>query len=168
MQAAMKRPASSPGRRREKMKTRILLVTLAAASLLTLTAWYGGCGHHGPMDADRVNGFVTDRLDDFLDDLDATPQQRTQVMALKDRLVPEGVELGKSMRQARREAFDILKTDTPDATRLHGLVDQRVDAFRGFAHKVADALLEFKRILTPEQRQKIQNRVQKHMDRYDG
>lgn len=149
------------------MRTRILLVTLAAASMLALTAFRGGCGHHhGPMDPERVNELATDRVDDFLDDVDATPEQRTQVMAIKDRLVPEGIELGKGMRAGHQEAFDILAADSPDATRLHALVDQRVDALRAFGHKLADAALELHGILTPEQRQEVETRVQKRMERY--
>jgi protein CpxP len=149
------------------MRTRTTLVILAAASLLALTAWRGGCGHHGPMDKARVDGFVTDRVDDFLDDVDATDAQRSQVMGIKDQLLPQGMELAKGMHDAHREAFDILKADQPDATRLHALVDQRMDAFRAFGHKIADALLQVHQILTPEQRQKIESKVQKRMDRYE-
>jgi protein CpxP len=47
---------------------------------------------------------------------------------------------------------------------VHALVDARMDAFRAFAHKVADAALEAHRILTPEQRQQVTTEVRERMN----
>jgi Spy/CpxP family protein refolding chaperone len=56
---------------------------------------------------------------------------------------------------ARDEAFTQLASDTPDAQKLHSLVDARIDAMRAFAHKMTDAALEVHGTLTPEQRKEL-------------
>ena len=61
-----------------------LALVVAAGGTLALTAFRG---HHG--DPARMERFVTNRVDDLLDDVQATDAQRQQILALKDKLLAD-------------------------------------------------------------------------------
>jgi Spy/CpxP family protein refolding chaperone len=136
---------------------------LLAVGFVTLTGFGGGCGHrhgHG-RDPAEVAAFVTDRVDDALDDLDATPEQRTRIHAVKDRLLAAGQQL----RAERKATHDALaaewKSASPDAAKLHALVDARAEEMRALAHQAVDAGVEVHGILTPEQREKVTKKIER-------
>jgi len=137
---------------------------LLVGGLVALTGFSGrfcGRGHGHGRDPAAVSAFVTDHVEDTLDDLDATPEQRARIMAVKDRLL----EAAKGLHGDRKEAHDALvaewKAATPDAARLHALVDARAEEMRALAHQAVDAGVEVHDILTPEQREKLTRKVER-------
>lgn len=149
-----------------------LLVALGALSLgvgyLALTGFHGGgggCGH-GRHDPARMERMITSHIEDTLDDLGATPEQRTRILAIKDRVVAKGKELHVQGGQGglRQELAAQWDSPTPDTARVHAIIDQRGDAMKGFAHEVADALAEVHSVLTPEQRAKLSKKIHRHVD----
>jgi Spy/CpxP family protein refolding chaperone len=137
-------------------------VGVLAVGFVALTGFHGGCGRgpHG-RDPAEVAAFVTNRVDDLLDDIDATPDQRTRIHAVKDRLLASGL----SLREGRREVHDAIVAEwnaaQPDAARLHALVDARAEEFRKLAHEAVDSGVEVHGILTPEQREKIGKKAER-------
>jgi protein CpxP len=150
------------------MKKIVLAVAgaaLVAVGFVALTGFGGGgcmAHRHGPRDPAEVAAFVSGRVDDLLDDLDATPEQRTRIDAVKERLLADGAKL----HGAHGEVHDALHaewtSDKPDAAKLHALVDARAEQMKAFAHEAVDAGVEVHGILTPEQRAKLT----KKMDRW--
>ena len=139
-------------------------VLLGLAAVFVLAAGFrGGCGghRHDPASIDRM---VTSHLEDALDDLDATPAQRTQVTALKDRLLQKGAALRQGSQETRRELVAQWDSASPDRAKVHALIDARIDAMRAFAHEAADAAVDLHGILTPEQRAKISKKIHRHME----
>jgi periplasmic protein CpxP/Spy len=136
---------------------------LAVAGFVTLTG-FGGCGGHGhgrPRDPAEVASFVTARVDDALDDLNATPDQRTRINAIKDRLLASA-QAAHGDRAATHDALLAeWKSAAPDAAKLHALVDERADAIKAFAHQAVDAGVEIHSILTPEQRDKLTKKIER-------
>lgn len=137
------------------MKKTLIIAGTAIAAVTLLTGFGFGRHHRGTPDPERIRQMVTWKLDDKLDDLDATEAQRTSIHAVKDRLLNDGQALMEEQKAARTEALTQLESATPDAAKLHALVDARIDAFRAFAHKATDAVLEIHRTLTPAQRQTL-------------
>ena len=140
------------------MWKRILFGLAGAAGLLVL-AGFGRCGH--PQTPAEVAAYVTERVDDALDELNATDAQKTQVHALKDRLLAKGLELHNEGEPIRAEVLAQWQSATPDRSRLHALVDERIEAMRAFAHEAVDAGIELHDILTPEQRAKVAKRIER-------
>lgn len=135
---------------------------LIATTALALMA-FGGGGHfrHRMHDPAEVAAFVTDRVDDALDDLDATPAQRERINGVKDRLLAAAMS-HRGTRQETREAFLAeWKAEKPDAARLHALVDQRAAEMTAMAHQAVDAAVEVHDTLTPEQRAKVTKKVER-------
>ncbi len=152
------------------MKRILVLGGVAATAFLLLTGFRGGSCGGGSADAEtmskRAYQFITWRTDDALDRLDATDEQRKQVNALKDRLFGEGKEVFIADRDSRKTLLSEWEAKQPDAARVHRVVDERFDAMRGFAHKIADAALELHRVLTPEQRAEVTTHIKERTERH--
>ncbi len=141
--------------------TATALIALALG-FVALTAFRGGCGAHGHgRDPAQVAAFVTDRVEDALDDLDATPEQRTRILAVKDRLLAAGQKARAGHEEARAAVLAEWKAEQPDAARLHALVDARVEEMRSLAHQAVDAGMEVHGVLTPDQRQKVTRKIER-------
>lgn len=136
---------------------------VAAGALVALTGFRGGCGghHRGGRDPAQVAAFVTDRVDDVLDDLDATPDQRARIHAVKE----EMLAAGRKARERRGATHETLLSEwrsaTPDRARLHALVDERMEELRALAHEAVDAGAEVHAVLTPEQREKLARKAER-------
>jgi Spy/CpxP family protein refolding chaperone len=109
--------------------------------------------------------FVTDRVDDALDDLEATPEQRARIHAVKDRLVTAAQEARAKGGDHRAELLAAWRSERPDAAALHALVDQHLDAMRAVAHQAVDGAVEVHATLTPEQREKLAVKAERRMRR---
>ncbi len=134
---------------------------LVATLALGLMAFGGGRFAHRMHDPAEVAAFVTDRVDDALDDLDATPAQRTRITAVKDRMLAAALS-HRGTRQETRDAFVAeWKAEQPDAARLHALVDQRAAEMTAMAHQAVDAGIEVHDALTPEQRAKVTRKLER-------
>jgi Spy/CpxP family protein refolding chaperone len=135
---------------------------LVAAGVATLTGFHGGCGgHRHGRDPAEVAAFVTNRVEDALDDLDATPEQRTRILAVKDRLLSAAQEARGDRREVHDTILGAWKSDSPDAASLHALVDARAQRLQALAHQGVDAGIEVHSILTPEQREKLTRKIER-------
>lgn len=141
------------------MKKKIAVASSAILAVVLLSGFAFRGGHGWSRDPERMKQMVTWRLNDKLDDLDATDAQRQSIHGVKDRVFTEGLTVMEDNRAARAEALTQLESDNPDAQKLHALVDERVDAMRAFAHKVTDAVLEVHRTLTPQQRKELATEI---------
>jgi Spy/CpxP family protein refolding chaperone len=143
------------------MKKKIAIAASAVLAVVMLTGFRGGGWHKDP---ERIKQMVTWKLNDKLEDLDATEAQTASVNAVKDRLFEDGKRLAEEHQATRLEVLTQLESDAPDAQKLHTLVDTRIDAIRAFAHKVTDAALEVHRVLTPAQRKELSTEYREKMD----
>ena len=130
---------------------------VALALVLGAVALVGfGCAHHAhPRDPAQVAKYVNARVDDLLDDVDATPDQRTKIHAIADRMLAEGQALHADHAKVHDTVLAQWRAETPDKAALHALVDARMDALRKAAHDAVDAGIEAHDALTPAQREKL-------------
>jgi protein CpxP len=129
---------------------------IAAAAVLSLALT--GCRGRG-MDPERVEKQLSYQVEDLLDDVDATPAQRTRTEELKKQLVTDLVPLMKQSSSARTEIVEQWKKPIPETAKVHGVIDAQFDAMRALTHKLADAAIEFHQLLSPEQRQTLTKRL---------
>ena len=143
------------------MQKPLTLGALALVAVVALTGFRGGCGRPDHRDPAQVAAFVTDRLDDALDDLDATPEQRTRIQAIKDRML----EKVQAMRADRRATHEVLLGEwnaaQVDRAKVHALIDERAARLQAMAHEAADAIIEAHDVLTPEQRAKVAKKAER-------
>ena len=144
-----------------KTKNKFLVAGSAVLAVVLLSGFRGmgsECGN-----PERVKQVITWKVDDTLEGLKASESQKQSIHALKDSLFAEGMTLREGQQGVREELLTQWEAANPDAHRVHQLVDERVEALRGFAHKLTDAALEAHRILTPEQRQQVATEARERM-----
>lgn len=144
---------------------RILTVSFTSlafvAGVISLTAWT--CHRaHDPAEMARM---VNNRLDDVLDDVNATPDQRTHIHALASELVTEVQNLHTDTAATHQAVLQAWKSAAPDRASLHALLDKRIDAFRAVAHKALDDGIDVHNTLTPEQRDRITRKIERRMQK---
>jgi len=110
----------------------------------------------------HVMRFISAHVENMLDDVQATDAQRKDVEQLKEQVFTDGKAFHAGMETAHEELRAQWKAAQPDKVRVHQIVDERVDAVRGFAHKLADSALKLHDLLTAEQRQKLQAMHEEH------
>lgn len=115
------------------------------------------CG--GGARGERLEKMVQWRVDDALDELDATAAQRERVQALTRDTLAAARPLGEQAQAARTTLIAEWKSSKPDSTRVHQLVDAQLESVRAFAHQLVDRAVEVHQLLTPAQRDQISGRL---------
>jgi len=142
-------------------RTRILLGLAGLAGVVALAGWAGHCGPPRPRDPAEMAALVRDRVDDALDDLDATDAQRTRIHAIEERVLARAAALHQGHDADRAELLAQWSGATPDRAKLHAMVDQRFEAMKAMAHEAVDAGIEVHDVLTPEQRAKLAKKIER-------
>jgi Spy/CpxP family protein refolding chaperone len=146
-----------------KLATRILAaigaLSLVAGGFLALTGFRMAHKLHDPA---AIQAMITEHVEDTLDDLDATPAQRTTILQIKDQLVAKCLALHGDRAATHQAVLAEWNADQPDAAKLHALVDQRIDAFRAVAHQAVDSAIQVHDTLTPAQRAKLAKKIERH------
>ena len=139
-----------------------IAAALAVAAVFSLAGWHGrGCGGGAARDPAAITAAVNERLEDALQSLDATPAQRTAIQAIKDKLLADGLKLREGQAAARQALLAEWKSASPDRNKVHAILDERSAAMTAMAHEAADAVLQLHDVLTPEQRAKVEGRLQR-------
>jgi protein CpxP len=136
---------------------KILFSALALVAVLAGAAGLTAFRHHRDPAA-----FVDARVAKLLDEVNATDAQRTQINAIKDKLVADLKTVRASHQGLHDEFLAQWQADRPDQAKVHALIADRATAMKGFADEVADALLQVHDILTPEQRATLAQKVKEH------
>lgn len=142
-------------------------VVAILAGATVLTGFAGGCHGHGRHGRDpaAMAAAVTKHVDEVLDDVEATPAQRTKVHEVKDRLLASARQVHEGHDADRAALLDAWRSPNPDRAALLARVDARIDAMRAFAHQAVDGALEVHATLTPEQREQLAKKVERRMGR---
>jgi Spy/CpxP family protein refolding chaperone len=144
------------------MKKKIAIAASAVLAVVLLSGFRGG-GWGWNRDPERIKQMITWKLNDKLDDLQATDAQKQAVNSVKDRLFEQGKLMAQEHEGVRVEVLTQLESDYPDSQKLHGIVDSRIEAARAFAHQVVDAALEVHKVLTPDQRRELSTEYRERM-----
>ena len=152
-----------------KKNVKISIVSATAIALLAGVA-VTACGgpRHGRFDLERADKMVSWKLDDVMDELEATDVQREQLVAIKDRVFVRLAEEREAHKGMQPEFLLELAKDQPDPDKLHKLVDDKLEQLRPKLHEAVDVALEVHAVLTPEQRDKIEQRVKEHHAKRGG
>lgn len=116
-----------------------------------------GCGNR----PERFEKMVQWRIDDALDELDATQVQRDRVQALTKESIANAKPLAEQAQATRTALMTEWKSATPDAPKVHQLVDTKLEAVRTFAHSLTDKALEVHALLTPKQRDVLTEKAER-------
>ena len=130
--------------------------------LFLIVFGFGACRSHGHgfLTAERIHTVIDWKVNDFMDKIDATPEQRQQIETLKMQLMQEAITLHAQLHRDQDFFLDQWKSSVPDRDRIHAEIDHHADLKRAFAHKVTNAIIDLHDILTVEQRAELMERIE--------
>src|SRR5260370_26317728 len=144
------------------------IAVLAFAAVTGAAAAAAAAAQRAYRDPKQVHDFINRRVDRLMDQINATDAQRTQIKQIKEKLCSEGMDLKSSQRAVRRDLLAGWDAPQVNADDVNARVDKQVEAFRAFAHDVANASIQLHDILTPEQRAQVKTELANHMGRARG
>jgi periplasmic protein CpxP/Spy len=122
----------------------------------------GGFRGHGRRH-EMLAKFIDFAVNEKLEEIQATPEQRQKVLELKDRLMAQGKALHDERGEVRQQVLALLSQDDLDEEQVRSLVKERTEAITRLADTAADAVIELHKTLTPEQRAKLIADIREHM-----
>lgn len=147
--------------------TRLMLATLvlAVASGVTLTSAYAAPQHGMERGAMMGDGRHLDRM---LDAVNATADQRVQVKAIMGTARQETRSLHDSMKALHDQERTLFTQPTVDARAAETLRAQKMALQDQVSKRMLQAKLEVSRVLTPDQRKQLADRMSEMRTRMMG
>lgn len=164
---------SAPGKRGLKWVAAGLV--LAISSTIGLSAWaqpgfggHGGHGRHGGAGLFMGSPEHMNRgVDRMLDGLNATDAQRAQIKQIVQQAAADlkgQRETGKSLRE---RSMQIFSAPTVDAAAAESVRQQMLVQHDNASRRTLQAMLDISRVLTPEQRAKVAERMKQRHQRME-
>jgi Spy/CpxP family protein refolding chaperone len=117
-------------------------------------------GMHGEGGMMGGGGFMTGRgLDRMLDGLNATDQQRAQIRQIAQAAANDLRAQRQAGRELRQRSMQVFTAPTVDAAAAESLRQQMMAQRDQASRRMTQAMVDIARVLTPEQRAKIGERM---------
>ena len=153
--------------RKRGIKRVLLGVAVAVTATLALSAWaqHGHGGHGGGMGMFGGGSEHTGRmLDHMLDGLNATDAQRGQIKQIAQAAAADMKAQHEAGRALREKGMQIFSAPTVDAAAAEQLRQQMLAQHDQMSRRSLQAMLDASRVLTPEQRAKLAERMKQRGD----
>lgn len=163
--------ASSP-QPKSGLRRYVAAVVIGLAGSVGLAAWAHGGGHRGP----GAGGFgshamfaaspehVNRMVDHVLRDVNATEAQRTQVKQIVTAAAADLKTQREAGKALRDRAASLFTSPTVDASAAESLRQQMLAQHDQSSKRVMQAMLDISRVLTPEQRTQLAERMKQRRD----
>lgn len=138
-------------------------VALAIAGTVSLTAWAQPGGHHGHHGGGGMpmHGRMLERM---LDGVDASDAQRSQIRQIAQAAAADMKQQREAGKALREQQLQLFTQPTVDANAVEALRQQQLAQHDQKSRRMTQALVEISRVLTPEQRVKIAERMKARQD----
>jgi Spy/CpxP family protein refolding chaperone len=150
-----------------RSERRWINAALAAALLGSVIglAGFGWSHRHGCHGEKFLQRMVDAHLEETLDDLKATPEQRAQINQLKTGLVADFQALHDGHQSLLTSLSQQFSSDRLDAATLDANSDSLLKAHDQLRLDLRNAVVRVHDLLTPEQRQQVAAKLQEHSAR---
>ena len=166
---------AAPGRRRFwRLATAVSAVAALAACAQPGPGGEGrgsGWGHHhrhggfASMDPDAIGKRIDRAVEWVLSDVGATADQKTRVAAIARQAAAEVAPLREQHRAARRQGIELLAAAQIDRGALERLRAEQLRQADQASQRLVRALADIAEVLTPEQRVRLKERLDRRMNR---
>lgn len=144
-------------------------VVLAIAGTLTAGAIaHGGPPHGGPMGGPGEMSMLSPRaLDRMLDRVDANAEQRSRIKAISSEALKDLKAQREATRELRERSISLFTQPTVDANAIEAARQQLMQQQDATSRRISQALIDASQVLTPEQRQKLAERMNQRRERME-
>ncbi len=152
-------------------RRRGFLFTLAVALIAGVAGGYvgksfahGGPGHWRdgmPTDPAKMDQRVEHMIKRFASRVDASAEQKDKLAAIAKSAVQDLAPLREKARAARKQAIEILAGANIDRPALERLRAEQIQLADASSKRLTQALADTAEVLTPEQRKKLAERLQR-------
>ena len=142
---------------RRKPRTRWILMSIAGALVLAIAGTALSTGGYSKWrgDGDRFDRFVEWKVEDMLDEVDATDDQREKVHAIAAATLADMEEFRDFGREGRLALIAALTQETVDREALETLRQNKLATADRASQRLLTALADAAEVLTPAQRQEL-------------
>jgi protein CpxP len=160
----------SKGRLLRPITIAMLIGGLAAGIGGNAYAHGGGYGHHGrglmgaPLDPARMDARIERMVERLARRVEATPEQRVKLTGIAKSAASELRPLREKVREARQRGMALLTAPTVDRAAIEKLRAEQIAAADAASKRMSQALADSAEVLTPEQRQKIAQYLERRKD----
>ena len=133
---------------------------VAVLGTVTLSAWampHGGPGAHGGPGMGMM--FGGRGLERMLDSVNATADQRSQIKAIAEKAAADMKAQREANKGTRDQFMTLFTQPTVDANAAEALRAQRMQQADQASRRMMQAMLDVSRVLTPEQRKQLAERM---------
>jgi periplasmic protein CpxP/Spy len=148
------------------MRWMLSSMVLAVAATLTLSAWAQPGGHHGMGGMGGGHGMMMGgrSVDHMLDGLNATDAQRTQIKQIYKSAADDLKAQREAGRALHERSMQIFAAPNVDAAAAESVRQQMLQQHDQASKRMLQAKLDASKVLTPEQRAKMAERMKQRGD----
>ncbi len=157
---------ASPAVQRGALKFLVASILIAVLSAIALSAWaqphHGGMGRHGGwMSSPEHTSRMIDRM---LDGVNATDEQRSQIKQIAQSAAADLKAQRETGRALRERSMQLFTQPNVDANAVEALRQQMLQHHDQTSRRITQAMLDASRVLTPEQRVKLAERMKQRRE----
>ncbi len=146
--------------------TRVLGIAGVTAVVLGSAVAFAGFPWHGGHSEKFLRHMVEAHVEEALDSINATPDQRQKVAAMQDKLLADFKQNKDARRGLMTTLADQFALDQMDTSALDQAIEPTVQAQSQLRTDLRQAVGELHDLLTPDQRQKLVARMKRHQERW--
>ncbi len=144
------------------MKSQLITVSVLITGLLFSGALFWGCRHgHGSPEkkAEWIVGKISSELD-------LTDDQKLEIDRIKDEVLEKFREHRKTRKAMHERVIRLVKSDTLDVDEINRIFDEKEARHREMRPFIIEKIVEFHRILKPEQKEKLAEKLEEFGKRH--
>ena len=124
--------------------------------------WHRGGGFMGgPMDPAALDERIERMVKHFAVEVDATPEQRAKLTEIAKAAAKDLRPMREKVRDARKRGMELLSAPTIDRAAIERLRAEQIQSADIASKRLSQALADTAEVLTPEQRAKFAERMQR-------
>ena len=121
----------------------------------------------GPIDAERMGKFADKRMHRMLKSVDATDAQKEKVSAIVKASLEQGAPLAEKMRDNHLQMRKLMSAATIDKAAIESMRAEQITLMDEASKRMTSTMLAVAEVLTPGQRAKLAEKMDKHRGRHD-